>query len=213
MQIPDSILLGGITTDITFEQGFYHKHKQLSLGYPDAGQLQIADEAPPALQKEQAFVQIYTNICSIIMGDEQDNPSEIWVTGKQLLAVLRDNPALVDITTSIFDIDSIRYLSKNISIQQRPAVMRNMAVLEFNMLTIDVTENTKLDFQWLALYHEILHLIRCHLAFDLDDEEEEEQIVDGIAFLLVALFSQNDMAWILEDVEEVTPDYHPSSLS
>ena len=205
-------MIGGMTTEIEFDEGFYHKYKQLSLGYPDAGEMTIAEEAPLVLQKEQAFVQVYTNICQIIMGDDQENPSEIWVTGKQFLALLRDNPALIDVTKSIFEMESIRYLTKTIRIMKRPAVMRHMATLEFNMLAIDVTGNTKIDLQWLSLYHEILHLIRCHMAYDLDDEEEEERIVDGIAFLLVALFAQNDMSWILEDEDENPVEHHPSSL-
>ena len=217
-KIPESIVIGGITTDLALEEGLFHRLNKISVGFPDKGELKIAEEAPLASQKELAFAHIYLYICDVIIADDLDNPDEKWVVGKQLFAMIRDNPDLINIGKSVFDIPFVKYLGKKIQIFRRPAIMQHLASLNHALLFLDIHEDAKLDQQWLCLYHELIHLIRLQLAFDIRDEsgrvsEEEERIVDGIAFLLVALFTQNDMSWVLEEDAEDDDSYtsHPVS--
>ncbi len=215
-KIPESILIGGRTIDITFEEGFYHNFKNLSTSYHSTSEFRVAEEAPLALKRDHIFTLIYMYISHLVTGIEVVFKGEKWILGKQLFGLIRDNPALIDITKSVFEIPFIKYNGKRFSIAKRPAVMEGLGSIDFNMLAIDVMETTKLDIQWLTLYHEIIHLVRrtAGLAlFEDEDEEEEERITNSTAFLLLALFSQNDMTWILDDGDEGLIEYYPSSLS
>lgn len=212
-QIPKSILLGGQTIDIVSEDGFYHKVHNLSTGYASTGEIKIAERAPLALKREHVFILLYMHICHMVLGNDTEEPCRKWVVGRQLFGLIRDNPGLLDINESIFNMESIRYIGKPFRIMKRPAVMDKLATLDCNMLAIDVMEDAKLDLQWLYLYHEIIHLIRINLAFSVEEDEEEERIVDSTAFLLLALLSQNDMTWILDDGDEGLIEYHPCTLS
>lgn len=210
--IPETFKIGSLEHEVTYEKGMVLNMGNWSQGLGNTGVIRIAEEIPLTLKKEQVFLRLFA-----LCGDFVDGPAVALanrpIMGRQLFGLIRDNPQVIDVEKSIWDIPQIRFLGKQYKVYRRPSVLDHLATLNNGLMLIDVSEIAKLDLQWIAFYHELLHLIRTHIGQDVrdhdGDEAEEERIVDGYAFMLTTLLGSNDMTWVLESEDEAHDVYTP----
>ncbi len=215
MGLPGKVTIGGLTFKVEIVEGLYVDFKTLSFGLHNTCKFQVAKQAHPTLAKSELFGQLYVFIAEQVCGTSDDRDL-IKVAGRTFFGLLRDNPKLIDVSEPIWGIDKLRFMSRIYRLYKRPGTQPCLATLEHNQLYIDITEVAKLDVQWLTLYHELIHMVRMFLGQDLrqiegaESEGEEERIVDDTAFYFLALMSQNDMRWMLEDDVEINAPNAPA---
>lgn len=215
--IPEVFKVGILEYKIDYESGLFHNLRRFSFGFNNTGQIQIADEIPLTLKKEHVFIQLFALCGDFVEGAAGDTTFQI-IVARQLWAMIRANPKLIEVDQEIWSISEIKYLGKRYRVYKRPSYIDCLATLEKGLMLIDVSEHSTIAQQWLSLYHELLHLIRQYTGQNIPDEEdeaenEEERIVDSMAFMLMTLFSSNDMSWVLETEDEALDVYIASSLT
>lgn len=214
--IPTTFKLGAMEEEIKYEAGLFHNFRLWSMGLSSTGEIRISEALPLTLQKEHIFMQLLMWCGDVVEGVDV-NGAEQAIVSRQLFSLIRNNPKLIDLTEPIWGIKSIRVLTKCYKIYSRPAIIDCLATLEAGLLLIDVTEEAKLDLQWLSLWHEIFHLVRLHVGQDVrghgGEESEEERIVDGFAYMFCTLLESNDMTWLLESKDEALDVYPATSRS
>lgn len=200
-EFPVEVQIGARQYAVVWEKGLYHNSDCYSTRYDNTGEIKIAAELPVTTRKEHLFSQLFLWCGSLIEGSGK-NVAKHYVAAKHIFALVRDNPRLLDVRGSIWEIKKIVYLTKQYWLHERSPITDNIGTLAVGLMFIDISTSANSDLQWITLWHEMLHLVRMYLKYEDDSEEEEERIVEGFAYFLCTLFAQNDMAWLYKSPDE-----------
>lgn len=117
-----------------------------------------------------------------------------YVIGRELCAILRDNPRLLN-----FEVPSYVRMHGVDYIISMVADLQNdwEAVISHNDFTIEILKDMNGAKKYAALWHEIFHHIRVLLGDQKDEKDVEEQIVQVLSYQFVAFLQLNDVRFIL----------------
>jgi hypothetical protein len=187
--IPGYIIYGPLRIAIKQEKSLIKREDSLGRSYRDYEEILVDADVSTGRQKETLWYllvdMIQTHMAVSWDEDKQESFSRL------LYAVIQDNPAVV--TGGVAELESIRMFGVNFSIVPMEDTSSDNAMLDRTKRQVFIHASLPERQQKVAVWHEIVHQVLYVLGIEEDEDE-----INRVDFVLGTLFSQNDMAWILD---------------
>lgn len=194
---PDKMYFGDLEISVKMEDSI-GLSSTLSMANDTNNEITIQASLSDEAKKSALFVRImdfaYWHTCEPYISNRK------YLLSSLLYAVLRDNPALLDILNPPYELP-IRILGRNFSTIHFPEhePFKGSVLSGSLEIRMRLTDNAR-DYKQ-TLIHEIVHNILNVIEWPEDDEDNEAE-TDRLSRSLMFIIGQNDMSWMKETRDE-----------